>query len=1288
MAQRFIKKFLIGLCLNLILSFPFSFAEASMNDYCSIPPFAATKVKPNVVFLMDFSGSMQFPAYYDCDFYGYFESKVAYCGSVSATYNPKVEYYGYFDSEKYYVYDKTLKAWKILNSCFIPKKWKRIGYRSCFSGNFLNFLTTTRIDAALKALIGGKGNCSGSNCVLMPQGSVREVYVTFSNKTASCTFLLYPQKFKRGNYSSKHMLIASEWEEDSSCPFNKWKGTRRADVIINASERHGVLQDNFDKVDMSFMVFASNDRYGEVRYSFYEKDLDKLIKKVQNEIPYAGTPTGEAMWEVEDFLKQEDDHYYESNYRYIERDSYKDPYYMEINGNLFPLPCRKSYVVLVSDGEWNGDEDPVKPAYDMHVNDLRDDIEGNQTAEVFTLYAFSHSKEGKNSMETIAAFGSFKDTCSNNWPYPFEGFPENSRKVNWPVNSCNPSGSYNSCCSEWDSRGDGQPDDFFAATNGKELEEDLRKVFEKILSPTSGTSVGSISKKNVKGAVVCQSMFYSHKNFGNDRVSWIGYVYTWWFLNTKLAQNIREDTNRNKVLDVLKDYILDWTFEDGNLVITKYQSDSKGNIVRKVATYDSPEYLNPLFEVGEKLSYLSPQDRVIYTEVGNSLVSFDASNLNKFAYFLGDDLPSCLNDDKSLLVDYIRGKDVPGCRSRKVDTSGDTWKLGDIVYSSPVIVKYQDYSVIYVGSNDGMLHAFRLGYLKKRADAEHPAELDNSRSDSGKELLGEELWAFIPKNALPYLRYLADPNYCHIYYVDLTPYVVNIDSDGDGKLDKKILIGGMRLGGATGSDDPSAINPPSDTCSSSSCVGLSSYFALDITDPENPKFLWEFTDKDLGFSYSGPGIIKENGKYYVVFASGPVNYKGEYSANSNTLKIFILDLLTGKELRRIDTGITDAFAGKIFKEGADLNGDGNTDYLIFGYSKQQMDGFGGGLIVLAGKGSNSAVLYPLKGGPDNWVVADIGAFSSEELCNIVKKQGGFFAGKGFAQMCSNMSISFTSLPPVTSKVEVMPCFDKWYVYFGTGKWFYKTDDAEKVPEICLSFGNFVKGCTPGTVNRNFLFGIPILPNTGDYKNFDYIVLVPPIPAESLDAFELIPAVGSPISNLIGNSGLNNSFDKALCKFRAELKNLGIEFGWFIPLDESEGEYLKEKALSNPTVTKNNVVIFTTSQPTMAPCKVGGRSRVWALNCALGWSIDSPVNCDAYGITNLYGTLLLQLSGSNIKQIKLEYISSKNQSNIRKIFSKEYYRTTNWLTGITPESAPPFIYPSSSYIGTLLLWLEM
>ena len=113
--------------------------------------------------------------------------------------------------------------------------------------------------------------------------------------------------------------------------------------------------------------------------------------------------------------------------------------------------------------------------------------------------------------------------------------------------------------------------------------------------------------------------------------------------------------------------------------------------------------------------------------------------------------------------------------------------------------------------------------------------------------MGDEEWAFIPKNALPYLKYLKDPDYCHLYYTDLAPYVFDA-SIGFGTTDQSretrtqtswrtVIIGGMRTGGAC-----------ANTCSAGSdCVqtpatdkGFSSYFALDVTNPTNPSLLWEF----------------------------------------------------------------------------------------------------------------------------------------------------------------------------------------------------------------------------------------------------------------------------------------------------------------------------------------------------------------------------------------------------------------------------------------------------------------
>ena len=150
------------------------------------------------------------------------------------------------------------------------------------------------------------------------------------------------------------------------------------------------------------------------------------------------------------------------------------------------------------------------------------------------------------------------------------------------------------------------------------------------------------------------------------------------------------------------------------------------------------------------------------------------------------------------------------------------WKLGDIVYSSPKVQADYQYcsdgtsfnsqalhydsrlhhrllyhafrreSLVFVGANDGMLHAFKTGTLTTTG-------LDSSQYQIAALTgiptsdMGKELWAFIPKNSLPYLRCLAvpPPNSCHLYYNDLSPYITKMVSN---KVTKTVLIGGMRLG--------------------------------------------------------------------------------------------------------------------------------------------------------------------------------------------------------------------------------------------------------------------------------------------------------------------------------------------------------------------------------------------------------------------------------------------------------------------------------------------------------------
>ncbi|GFP34008.1 type IV pilus assembly protein PilY1, partial [Candidatus Hakubella thermalkaliphila] len=166
--------------------------------------------------------------------------------------------------------------------------------------------------------------------------------------------------------------------------------------------------------------------------------------------------------------------------------------------------------------------------------------------------------------------------------------------------------------------------------------------------------------------------------------------------------------------------------------------------------------------------------------------------------------------DARVLIRYIHGEDFPALNLRQrtvaVDLSGDgdtadagegakVWKLGDILNSTPKIsswiplntyhqkysdTTYRDYintenykkrGSVFVGVNDGMLYAFKIGRLELVNDPATPTIKARLTNPDPTTPLGHEMWSFIPKNALPYLKYLTDPGYCHVYTIDLTPYV-------------------------------------------------------------------------------------------------------------------------------------------------------------------------------------------------------------------------------------------------------------------------------------------------------------------------------------------------------------------------------------------------------------------------------------------------------------------------------------------------------------------------------------
>jgi type IV pilus assembly protein PilY1 len=171
-------------------------------------------------------------------------------------------------------------------------------------------------------------------------------------------------------------------------------------------------------------------------------------------------------------------------------------------------------------------------------------------------------------------------------------------------------------------------------------------------------------------------------------------------------------------------------------------------------------------------------------------------------------------------------------------------------------------ATLYVGANDGMLHAFNAN-------------------------TGQEMWAYVPTMVMPKMYLLADENYAvkHTYFVDGSPTVMDAYFGGSWHT---VLVAGLNGGGR-------------------------GVYALDVTDPNNPKTLWEIcsdsslctiNDQDMGYTYGNPVVTKRasDGKWVVLLTSGYNNI----NPGDGRGYLYVVDLVSGTILNKVTTGVGDA----------------------------------------------------------------------------------------------------------------------------------------------------------------------------------------------------------------------------------------------------------------------------------------------------------------------------------------------------------------------------------------------
>jgi hypothetical protein len=253
------------------------------------------------------------------------------------------------------------------------------------------------------------------------------------------------------------------------------------------------------------------------------------------------------------------------------------------------------------------------------------------------------------------------------------------------------------------------------------------------------------------------------------------------------------------------------------------------------------------------------------------------------------------------------GAKYKGQRAINVDINGTiypAWNLGDVYHSTPVPIgepafffTENDYAtfynnnknremIIYVGTNDGMLHAIK-------------------NSD------GTEKFAIIPKNLLGKLK---DLRIAHGFYVDSSPKAYDVYFKAESKW-KTVLISGERGGGPY-------------------------YFAIDVTNPNDPKILWQWPNLDIDPEYQNMGETwakPEIGKVkvgsdtkFVAFLTG-----GYSTTDDKGNSFYIVDIETGTTLKMWTQSNGYPVGSKTNKivsapTAYDVNQDGFIDYVYFG----------------------------------------------------------------------------------------------------------------------------------------------------------------------------------------------------------------------------------------------------------------------------------------------------------------------------------------------------------------------
>ncbi|MGI2259204.1 PilC/PilY family type IV pilus protein [Shewanella sp. GXUN23E] len=436
--------------------------------------------------------------------------------------------------------------------------------------------------------------------------------------------------------------------------------------------------------------------------------------------------------------------------------------------------------------------------------------------------------------------------------------------------------------------------EYFAANNASQLQAALQQVFSDILQVNASFTSPSIASNNFDRTHTLDSVYYA-MFLPQKGPRWMGNLKKLRVTSSGLIvdKNNQDAIDANGNIDPMA--CTYWT-SDATCSGRKTSGDgndvSAGGAAEMLRTASSRKLLGN-FGANGALQEFSVQQAIS-----------SAGSESALAVHMGVN-----NTELEKLFNWAKGLDVDDENGNGSTTDKRDDILGDPLHSKPLAINFGSQSTpdirILMGTNHGFMHMFR----------------DTADTVS-------ESWAFMPYELLPNLSELLanNPTGVHSVYGLDSPPVSYVESDKTG-ITKAWVFFGMRRGGK-------------------------SYYALDITTPDQPKLMWQLSSDtpnmtELGQTWSEPVITKIPGwptgntdaktaRPVLIFGAGYSTLKDATSlplADSEGRGVFIVDAQTGELVhsfgasgsgaKTVMNGLVDSIPNAVAV--LDSNSDGLTD---------------------------------------------------------------------------------------------------------------------------------------------------------------------------------------------------------------------------------------------------------------------------------------------------------------------------------------------------------------------------